>query len=343
MIKPVDDIPVCNGESRSSTSWFIILARKLQFFSKVGLVAWPLIGLGFILADILDELKKPTETITEWINLFMVLLYAIELVIVPVTMFKLERSAPTLFTKRQLRPPLNAWFMLLPAAINAISKLYLAVVTYHYVANQPTGDIVLWCAIQIGRLLGTSVYYSLPPIFFGVMVSNFMDKCEEFNKTRDSLNPYMVQNKGNELLEVYLKVHKGSQFGLFTQFSIKTLLIISLGFLLSVSGKCLSLDFVLMVIYVTALVTSVLILTYFGFIMDDCYQRFQGTADTLRALYVRSNNIQLNKELLDLAQKIEKQASFSALGFFSVDRSTLMAELGTILTYFIILIQADIC
>ena len=40
---------------------------------------------------------------------------------------------------------------------------------------------------------------------------------------------------------------------------------------------------------------------------------------------------------------VEKEPPFSALGFFSVDRTTLTAELGTILTYFIILLQADIC
>lgn len=299
-------------------------------------------GMLTVFDDLLGVLKKPANT-SELINLFMVILFALELGIIPSSVYKLEQIVPDLFTKKHLKPPLYPCFMLLPLALNIITKTYLFVATYPSVADQPTGSIALWCVIQIARMLGTSVYYFIPPFFFGVMASIFMDACEGVNKASSCLNPHMVYHEGTQLLGIYLKVQEGSQFGLFIQFTFKTLLTISVGFLLSVSGKCLSLAFFYVLIYVSSIVTSVLVLGYFGFIMDDCFKKFQETADTLRALYVKSKNVQFEKELLDLTQKIEKQAPFSALGFFSVDRSTLMAELGTILTYFIILIQADLC
>ena len=39
--------------------------------------------------------------------------------------------------------------------------------------------------------------------------------------------------------------------------------------------------------------------------------------------------------------QMEREGPFTALGFFEVNRSTLLAELGTILTYFVILLQSS--
>ena len=49
------------------------------------------------------------------------------------------------------------------------------------------------------------------------------------------------------------------------------------------------------------------------------------------------------KMLQLIIQDIEASPKFSALGFFTVDRTTLTAMLGTILTYFIILFQTISC
>ena len=49
------------------------------------------------------------------------------------------------------------------------------------------------------------------------------------------------------------------------------------------------------------------------------------------------------KMLQLIIQDIEASAKFSAMGFYTVDRTTLTAMLGTILSYFIILFQTISC
>ena len=46
-------------------------------------------------------------------------------------------------------------------------------------------------------------------------------------------------------------------------------------------------------------------------------------------------------KVLNIIRSIEEETPFSASGFFTVDRSTLTAIAGAVLTYLIILIQFD--
>jgi hypothetical protein len=50
-----------------------------------------------------------------------------------------------------------------------------------------------------------------------------------------------------------------------------------------------------------------------------------------------------SKMLRIMIEEVEDCPPFSALGFYTIDRSTLTATLGTILTYFIILFQTLTC
>ena len=47
------------------------------------------------------------------------------------------------------------------------------------------------------------------------------------------------------------------------------------------------------------------------------------------------------KEAMLLLYQVDQEPAFNALGFFSIDRSTLTSLLGTILTYLIVLVQFD--
>ena len=49
------------------------------------------------------------------------------------------------------------------------------------------------------------------------------------------------------------------------------------------------------------------------------------------------------KMLQLIIQDIEASPKFSAMGFYTVDRTTLTAMLGTILSYFVILFQTISC
>ena len=342
MIEPLEsNIPAFEAEAISFTSRIVFVMRKLKFFSKIGPVIWPLLGLATIFYVYLEMVKWPSD-IAEFITNIMFFTFFINAFFIPISVFVLERRAPDLFSKRNLDPPLYGWFMALPFVINAISKGYVLVLIYPSVADQPTGKVAIWFATQITSLVGTSVYYAIPAFFYGVMAANFIEECKIIHKARDKSDDQTVKN-GTKLLEVYSSLQEGTQFGLFSQFAVHTLLIICLGFQVAVSGKCVALDSFYLISYATALLMSVIILCYFGFIMDDCFQRFQGITDALRHVFVQSPDIQFSKEILVLIQKIKEQSPFTALGFFSVDRSTLMAELGTVLTYFVILIQADVC
>ena len=49
------------------------------------------------------------------------------------------------------------------------------------------------------------------------------------------------------------------------------------------------------------------------------------------------------RETLMVLQQVEKEGPFSALGFFEVTMATLTAELATIATHVIILLQFKLC
>ena len=52
----------------------------------------------------------------------------------------------------------------------------------------------------------------------------------------------------------------------------------------------------------------------------------------------------IEPKMLELIiQDIEASPQFSALGFYAVDKTTLTATLGTVLSYFIILLQTITC
>ena len=55
------------------------------------------------------------------------------------------------------------------------------------------------------------------------------------------------------------------------------------------------------------------------------------------------NNETKEKMLNIVIEELTSLQPFTALGFYSVDRSTLTATLGTVLTYFIILYQTVTC
>ena len=61
-----------------------------------------------------------------------------------------------------------------------------------------------------------------------------------------------------------------------------------------------------------------------------------------RELYVRTEENR-RPEVLMLLDDVEQTGYFSALGFFEVNRGLLVAILGTVLTYFIILYQTITC
>ena len=56
-----------------------------------------------------------------------------------------------------------------------------------------------------------------------------------------------------------------------------------------------------------------------------------------------SKNKEKIRMLRNMIEEIQECSPFSALGFYAIDRSTLSATLGTVLTYFIILFQTVTC
>ena len=51
----------------------------------------------------------------------------------------------------------------------------------------------------------------------------------------------------------------------------------------------------------------------------------------------------MRSRYLMLIQKIDTEEPFTALGFFTVDKTTLTSALATVVTYLIILIQFNLC
>ena len=65
-------------------------------------------------------------------------------------------------------------------------------------------------------------------------------------------------------------------------------------------------------------------------------------------LYIRKEQLKTRDEnewrmLSVMIEEIKDCEQFSAMGFYTIDRSTLTATLGTVITYLIILIQTVTC
>ena len=51
----------------------------------------------------------------------------------------------------------------------------------------------------------------------------------------------------------------------------------------------------------------------------------------------------MEKRILKLTHEVENAGPFTALGFYTVDKELLVSILGTVVTYFIVLIQTFSC
>ena len=106
--------------------------------------------------------------------------------------------------------------------------------------------------------------------------------------------------------------------------------------------------------------------SYLGLTLDHCWDTYAEIANAIRwanlfyrsvlvfyilsvlilflcrrkAIHYKNDDI---TSMIFVIQEIETSPKFSAMGFYTVDRSTLTATLGTIISYFIILFQTINC
>ena len=331
------------GGKRSPTSRIMLGLKWLQFFSWPGVCFWSLLWITlYALSDPIRQFLKWPETIAEGINLSMIGLFGIELCSVPIGILLIIRKVPQWATAPNLKRPHSFWLFLVPFFLNISLKVFMLTARHSDVAGSgkySKVETVIWFGKEIASDIGILMCITLPNFVLGVFVSNFILD-DEHNETWRKLS---AKQKAEIKLETFILVQQASQFLLFSQFTIHTLLIIFIGCILNVIGSCLNYHFSIILLYALSLSLSALILFHLGVIMEDCYEHLFSIKEKVREDFVKTDELQEAKKLLALMQRIDEQAPFSALGFFTVNRSTLMAEVGTILTYFAVLASYDIC
>ena len=73
---------------------------------------------------------------------------------------------------------------------------------------------------------------------------------------------------------------------------------------------------------------------------EDCYDALQDLLPTLRWQALEQADWRLREELHQLERMVARVERFSAMSFFTVDRSTLLGVMSTVVTYLVILLQA---
>ena len=330
-------------EKTSATSLIILGLRKLKYFRKPGVVFWTLFWLVFYgIGSTVKQVTIKPEDLAGWINIAMVAVFGLEFCTAPIAVFIIHEEIPNMLARKNLKYPHRLTLFLAPLVINLVMQILMVGKAIEGFIQTKSSILTATGYVfkETVNAFGIIICMSLCNFILGVFVSNFIHDCKTDENNRSS---HSTKEWAEAKLCSYAAIQNASQFALFTQFTINTLTIILLGCLLTVSGTCLNYTFSIIFLYSISLVICTLILCHLGMIMDDCFVAFQGIKTKVREAFVKTGDIQEAKEMLALIQRIEEQAPFSALGFFTVDRTTLMAEVGTILTYFVVLVQADLC
>ena len=72
---------------------------------------------------------------------------------------------------------------------------------------------------------------------------------------------------------------------------------------------------------------------------EECYDALEGVLPISR-LALEQANWRMREELYRLERMVAGVQRFSAMSFFTVDRSTLLGVMSTVVTYLVILLQA---
>ena len=322
------------------TSKIMFGLGKMQLFTKPGAVFWSLMGLVFfILSDNAQEQIRLPKDLAEGVNLTMIFVYVTQYFTVLHGVLLMEKRLPRMFTDSNLKRPRYLAFMIAPLIINALMKIFSWAQMFSLMHDtERTAFLVLNLAKDIANDILILFFMAIPSFIIGVVANTFIRECN-----KEELNPQTAIAATTMKLGTYKAFQQGAEYLIFSQFTMHTLMVISIGCILTVSSSCMSFNPVLIALYVVTMVLSIANLCYIAIVLDDCQQCLKDIEDRLRDVYVKTTDHQQGRELLVLLQRMAQQGGFSGLGFFTVDRSTLMAELGTILTYFVVLWQADLC
>lgn len=256
---------------RSVCSWVVFMFYQLKFFSKPGMLAWSLIGVGMQVFDVIGFFKHTLDPI------FVVLMavWGFQLLFTPPFIYHLAKHTPDLLQDKHLEFPVFKGCLALPLS------LFLVLDIISFITIQQTDsayDLAITVLRKILQLFTHLIFLQLSIFFLAVTVSSFIHKCELFYKAPPC---HGVYEEAQRLLANYRSLKKGCRFGLFVIFVALTLLIIANGFMLvMVSKNCMKVEDTR--IFAFVFVVDIMIVTYFGLLMDEGYQQFQNITDTLR-------------------------------------------------------------
>ena len=85
---------------------------------------------------------------------------------------------------------------------------------------------------------------------------------------------------------------------------------------------------------------SCLTLIHTCLMAEDCYDVLHDLLSSIRMLALEQEVWRLREKLYRQERMVARVERFSAMSFFTVDRSTLLGVMSTVVTYLVILLQA---
>ena len=248
----------------------IFVLRKLGFFNRASAT---ILGLLFFGMDALHTYIRFNhhplpQSIMPITDLVLNIVVAIEILVIPLAIYKIGREASFILEQPRLCPPAYKPLIIGPILV----KLTLFIVS---TIKNPAPST----AIPRGLIsLTTIAILTLPMIVAGITTSTFASFCQRLQADQSII----TREKSKQLLDQFRSVKSGCQHILFVIFVSNTLVGIGVGYLIVIVIGCMKMNVFGGISYTLYLANTISYLIYFGFIMEDCFDKFQNAADYLR-------------------------------------------------------------
>lgn len=167
-----DGLLAVRGPNYTLTSGIIRILEKLQFFSKIGTIVWPIVAIACTSGMLWQNLKIPTNMVEIMFQL-MVAFYVLIILSVPLSVYLLREGSPGLFRRNDLRPPRYILALVLPYVLRTVIEIVQMIMTYQMISVKSPGQVFFWFVNHAGKVLTSSIYNAIPSFMFGTMASNF--------------------------------------------------------------------------------------------------------------------------------------------------------------------------
>lgn len=267
---------------RTISAWFVCILGKIGLYNKAGVTIWTLLACVLVSVGFYDSAPVAGESfnMVQTVNLMMASVVFILVILTPTAVYKLKKNSQGVLQDWDLKAPTNVVLLAIPILKSVV---HIVVMLLPAKNGDPLHNVP-WVLFDF--FLGFCIL--LPNILAGIAASTLKFRCRNFQKKPHN----KPQETSNQLLVEYRAIKSGCEFTLFIMFVGKTLSCIGLGYLVAMKWNgCYQPDLARSIAYSLYLLSSVPVLIYLGFTMEDCFNEFKATAIALRSVHFRGRTI----------------------------------------------------